>query len=192
MGRGEYTRWDAKWTVESRQGADIRQMARDGLIGADRNSVVLICRSDDGESRSTIQLEWTSCHFGGCRPWFLCPICQGRYALIYWRWNRWGCRTCQNLTYTTSQSSQWVRTVRKASKARDRLVVHDGRIWRPKGMHRRTFLRLIEEDRHLNASASEATMAMIVRSREDHDRFMRRTVGCTGAEFQTRLKEGRV
>lgn len=31
----------------------------------------------------TVCLEWTACHFGSARPWFVCPNCDRRQAILY-------------------------------------------------------------------------------------------------------------
>lgn len=189
MGSGDYYRWNTKRTVESCTAADVRQMIRDVQVRAGQESVSLVV-DQDLENRTVIRLEWTPCHFGGSRGWFLCPACKRRCALVYWIFDRWGCRTCQQLTYYSSQGSPWVRSVRRANRVRNRLVISEGRAWRPKGMHWRTFMCLVEEDRRLNSQAGEAVTAMLGRQREDHDRFIRGLVGCTEAEFRAGLRQG--
>src|SRR5258707_8196369 len=43
-----------------------------------------------------VALEWTACRYGGRRPWFLCPACRLRCAVLYLR-GRTACRTCHGL-----------------------------------------------------------------------------------------------
>jgi hypothetical protein len=40
-----------------------------------------------------VRLERTACNYGGHRPWFRCPGCSDRVALLYLRSGRFACRT---------------------------------------------------------------------------------------------------
>ena len=58
------------------------------------------------------RLEWTSCHFGGRRWWFICPlvvnsrVCNRRVGVLYLVSGKYfGCRHCHNLTYESSKES---------------------------------------------------------------------------------------
>jgi hypothetical protein len=58
------------------------------------------------------RLDWTSCHFGGCRWWFVCPlvvngrVCNRRVGVLYLGSGKYfGCRHCHNLTYESSKES---------------------------------------------------------------------------------------
>ncbi len=58
-----------------------------------------------------ISMVATSCHLGGVRWWFICPLsrngvaCGRRVRKVYLHGTYFGCRHCQNLTYTSSQES---------------------------------------------------------------------------------------
>ena len=58
------------------------------------------------------RLEWTPCHFGGRRWWFICPlvvngnVCNRRVGVLYLGSGKYfGCRHCHNLTYESSKES---------------------------------------------------------------------------------------
>jgi hypothetical protein len=167
--RGEYERSDAKRAVESYDALDIRLVVRQPMTG----TLVSLCweggfarRSSadmwfgatgvtlfwaDPEGRTVVQnleIEQTPQHFGGIRPWWICPDCGRRCAIVYGFADRFTCRQCGKLTYTTSQSSDWVRKIRKARKIEARLKIlkiGDRRVpIRPKGMHQQTFHRLVD------------------------------------------------
>ena len=88
-----------------------------------------------------VSLGWTACTYGGQRPWFLCPGCGHRVALLYGG-EYFFCRRCHNLSYWTQRQGAVVRAEHRAEKLRKRLV--NG--WqRPKGMHEQTFTRLVAE-----------------------------------------------
>jgi len=57
------------------------------------------------------------------------------------------CRVCAELTYTTSQATRWVCKARKANKLRQRIGWPNDAPYpvRPRGMHRRTFERLLAQ-----------------------------------------------
>ena len=52
-------------------------------------------------------LNWTPCNFGGQRPWFICPDCGERAAVLY-AFPRFRCRACHLLVYaSTHRSEHW-------------------------------------------------------------------------------------
>lgn len=94
-----------------------------------------------------IPIQWTSCHLGGKRPWFICPIkkCKKKVAILY-AGNLFACRKCYNLAYPSQRERPDERLNRSAMKIRallnwptDSLSDLDKK---PKGMHRKTFERL--------------------------------------------------
>jgi hypothetical protein len=105
------------------------------------------------EVERVITLEWTACTLGGARPWFRCAVtgCGRRCARIYLVGGEFACRTCQGLAYTSQREDRVQRLMRKADKISERLggTVDEPR--RPKGMHRRTFRRLVREAREAEA-----------------------------------------
>jgi hypothetical protein len=86
--------------------------------------------------------------FGGRRPWFLCPRCISRVALLYLRGQRWSCRKCCDLAYQSELEAKGHRGQMKARKIRARL----GGDWsgfefsdKPRGMHWKTYKRWREK-----------------------------------------------
>jgi hypothetical protein len=100
----------------------------------------------------SVPVVWTACRFGGERPWFVCPGlsngtgCGRRVTKLYGAGRLFACRHCYDLTYTSQQESLCQRGAWKSHKIRKRLggqpSVFDDFPDRPKGMHRRTYLRL--------------------------------------------------
>ena len=45
--------------------------------------------------RQVVPIERTPCNFGGTRPWFRCPTCGGRVAMLVADQNRFCCRRCR-------------------------------------------------------------------------------------------------
>ena len=103
-----------------------------------------------------VDLTWTACYYGGHRPWFVCPRCGRRVAILYGR-SRFGCRACQRLAYPSQNESAADRQMRKAQAIRERLGGSPdlSRPFPPKPprMHWRTYARLREQ-----ASEAEVTM----------------------------------
>lgn len=110
-------------------------------------------RGGDWESLAySLRLEWTVCHFGGQRPWFICPAkgCGVRTATIYGG-RIYACRRCHGLAYMSQRQSRSDRASARAERIleklgwEDLLTIFDPVTERPKGMHHRTFNRLAEQ-----------------------------------------------
>lgn len=72
----------------------------------------------------TVPIEWTSCNFGGERPWFRCPRCDDRVAKLYKtpRDDRYICRECGDLIYTSqTHRSPIIEANERLETARDQL-----------------------------------------------------------------------
>ncbi|MGO9151116.1 MAG: hypothetical protein ACLP1E_15215 [Acidimicrobiales bacterium] len=109
----------------------------------------LVSYSERGEAITEhIGIEWTSCNYGGVRPWWSCPQCERRCAIVYAVGVRpFACRLCANVTYETAQADAFTRAICKTNKRRARLGWEWGKPFppKPKGMHRRTWMRLVAE-----------------------------------------------
>jgi hypothetical protein len=100
--------------------------------------------------RQVLDLDWTPCHYGGQRPWFRCPGCQRRVAVLCLDGQWFLCRHCYELPYGSQQETAEDRSLRKVRTLRERLGASMNLlepIWtKPKGMHWRTFERLLQEE----------------------------------------------
>jgi hypothetical protein len=126
---------------------DVRDWNRRGMVEPHAESTV-VCypRSDGSIGDGVIDLAWTKCALGGYRAWFLCPQCARRVAILYHA-DFLACRQCCSLTYRSQRETSLDRDFRRANKLRARLkwpggIAH-GAFDRPKGMHHRTFRRLL-------------------------------------------------
>jgi hypothetical protein len=102
---------------------------------------------DEWESvQQTIWFDRTPCHYGGSRKWFLCPHCDRRIAVLYMVDTRFYCRHCGRLPYASQGEDYLDRMSRKFDKLSKRLeadeYIVDGDLWKPKGMHWKTFYHL--------------------------------------------------
>lgn len=95
-----------------------------------------------------IEIVWSSCHFGGRRPWFLCPgeQCSKRVAILYGP-QQMLCRHCRRIAYESQRENQIQRMFRKlrsieASYPGFQNNSPPNARTRPMGMHHRTFQQL--------------------------------------------------
>ena len=107
----------------------------------------------------TVVVVWTRCHFGGRRPYFICPgvvnevSCMRLVAKLYKppAGQYFLCRHCHNLTYYGCNESGDVHFTarRRAKRAARKLGITDPEdvytMDRPKGMHKRTFQKLRQD-----------------------------------------------
>lgn len=108
-----------------------------------------------------VWIERSRCHLGGSRPWFLCPRCRNRCAILYGlaRDGRFGCRICMRLAYTSEAEDTLSRLRRKQWKLEARLGENHVR---PPRMRHKTYERIHErigeveeaKDENFIASAS--------------------------------------
>lgn len=122
-----------------------------GLAYRDDNLVMhyqLIRESKEPEPVVIIlPVEWTPCFYGGHRPWFHCPDCKRRCLFVYAHFTRYTCRRCVGLPYHSQGSTSFDRAAERANRIRERLGWEGGFLngmsIRPKGMHRKRFVRLV-------------------------------------------------
>jgi hypothetical protein len=97
----------------------------------------------------TVYLSWTPCHYGGKRPWLICPGCGKRVAVLIVAASLLRCRLCLDLKYRCQSKSPLDRARRKRVKlqkclgaeTRSRHCIPEEK---PKGMHQKTFVRLCD------------------------------------------------
>jgi hypothetical protein len=116
--------------------------------------VVLLFSRRNGPSaewedvQEPVELEWTSCNFGGVRPWFICPGagCGRRVAVLYGLGRYFLCRHCYDLVYQSQRDSKMYRALHRAQDIRQRLGGSVNMMEpfpeKPKGMHWSTYERL--------------------------------------------------
>lgn len=106
--------------------------------------------------RYDVMVDWTPCNYGGERPWWLCPCC-GRRVAVLWGGGTYACRHCQQINYESTRTAESSKPFDRAGKIRKRLgwvpgVAH-GIGDRPRGMHMKTYLRLLQQyDVHAQAT----------------------------------------
>jgi len=175
IGSGRHWHYGAKDTTNDYRALDVRRWNRDGLlipgrafgwqwsyngevtasirVRSEESRVMLIYRhriqgDEEWQDESyPVRLDWTPCHLGGERPWFLCPArgCGRRVAIIYGG-TIFACRHCHQLAYQSQREKADDRAMRKADKIREKLDwepgILNGEGLKPKGMHWSTFEQL--------------------------------------------------
>lgn len=161
-------------TQDHRQ-LDVRQLQRGGFL-ENRQSLEWAWRRD-GETVASIQirtdadrlhlvyrhrrngevkrmdypvsLNWTSCHLGGRRAWFLCPAsgCGRRVAILYiGAAGIFACRHCYQLAYACQRETAGLRAERRLNAVKRKLGWMDGALnpagGKPKGQHWQTYERV--------------------------------------------------
>lgn len=124
-------------------------------------------RAHDGEWRDLaypVRLAYTACHLGGQRVWWQCPAagCTRRVAVLYGGAGIFACRHCYRLAYCSQRDNN---AYRAADKLRARLgwvpgVAHPPG-GRPKGMHLKTYMRLLNEY-HIKAGRAMADVSVML------------------------------
>ena len=194
-GSGNRYRRNKKATLDDTLRLDIRTLKRLGFLrpgywplywssdGHNRDSIGLEVESDhmmlryqhcatggDWQAvREVVMFDFTACHYGGKRTWFLCPRCQRRVGVLYSYRGRFLCRHCHGLHYGCQQETDLDRMYRKTRKIRRRLggsMNLPEMIWRkPKGMHWATFQQLKVQERQAEAAVYQGLAAILPRRR---------------------------
>ena len=152
-------RFGWQWTEDGEQTGSIQ-------VAVELGRIRLIYRSQspgsDWENMDyAVRLLSTPCQYGGERQWFACPAvgCGRRVAKLYGG-RVFACRHCHQLAYPSQREPSYDRIVRRADNIRARLGWEPGLYGipggRPKGMHRRTYERLVSEVDRLSDEAEAA------------------------------------
>jgi hypothetical protein len=150
-----------------------------------KNASTVTVRSRSGEQ--VIGVTWTPCHYGGERPWWRCPVC-GRRAAVLYQWRVWACRRCLRLAYPSTRQDACERLDARARRLGERVGVSGARaselpsLWprrRPRYMHRSTFRRLKEQAWVLHDMWDDAAATRLLRLM-DHLMGQKRSISSLG------------
>lgn len=181
-GSGNHWRWGTRSTCEGMKRIELAYMRRSGLLVPGRagslswnrrgeptgdiryrahsDCLVLLYRfRDQGEEdwtdvNESVPFAFTEQKLGGVRRWFRCLSCQRRCSILYGG-QRFRCRKCYNLAYSTQNETAMYRGLTRAQKLRERLggslCIDDPFPTKPKGMHWKTYAKLrINGEAHEN------------------------------------------
>lgn len=174
VGSGRHYHWNTKDTTEDYRTIDIRRWHSEKLLSFQKPFVwkwvrcgktvskikVFVeeeniklsykCQNSEGiwiDYNYLINFTWTSCHFGGKRPWFICPAkyCGRRVAILYLKVT-YTCRWCCDLVYASQRENLGYRALRGVDKVLDKIEQEPTNYnkygCKPKGMHWQTLRRL--------------------------------------------------
>jgi hypothetical protein len=151
---------------------DVHELAREGTLklgvrgwlfgfvrfevagGPDSQRLVLEfpCASGGDPVRQVITCYWRKAHYGGRYLMFLCGECNRSARVLYSRFENhhhhiwfFRCRKCAGITYQSTMGHRWDRSARQIEKLRARLEWgKSGTVpVRPKGMHKKTYQRIL-------------------------------------------------
>jgi len=95
------------------------------------------------EAGVSISLAWTELNYGGKRPWFICPSCGSRAAILYAYSQQLLCRDCHDITYSSRCEGGLDTLLRREKRLLEKLGGH--LCPKPKGMHMKTRTHLLAE-----------------------------------------------
>ena len=135
----EVRRMNWQWSDKSSMG-----------IAVSKESVTFIYqyKNRDGakvDVNQVVYLDWTRCHYGKARPWFGCPRCGRRVAILYFCILP-ACRACARLVYPSQSEDALGRGWRRTRKLEGLLAGGEDRPHgKPAGMRWATFERIRQE-----------------------------------------------
>lgn len=166
------TSFNTTWSRAGKEVGNIGVRAATGQV-----TLSYSWQKNGGESGNLdypVELQTTSCHYGGVRYWFTCPAvgCGKRVAKLYLGEKYFACRHCCQLAYHSQRETKGDRGYRGAGKVREKLGWIPGIAnlpeGKPKGMHWRTYNRLL--NKHLTYS-NDAYTGMLATMKRVDSRF---------------------
>lgn len=102
--------------------------------------------------REPVRVVRTPCRLGGARPWFACPGCGGRCAVLWLVGGVFRCRRCHDLAYASTREGDLDRALRRVERMKEKLrlpsdfpLLLAGSPGKPPRMHEATYARLAAE-----------------------------------------------
>ena len=125
--------------------------------------------NDDRVPPQSVRIVWSPCHFGGYRPWFLCPSdqCGKRVAILYGP-RPMLCRHCWRIAYESQRENEIQRLYRRLRSIESACYGPPGKLGvqvgkRPKGMHHRTFRLLQKEIQLIRSHISRVQVIELIK-----------------------------
>lgn len=151
-----------QWSINGKKTAFINISTHNDMMTLDYR-----VRDRGGEWQAMnypVHLSWTPCTYGGERAWWLCPAagCGRRVAVLYGG-KVYACRHCHQLDYPSQRTAPGDKPFERADKIRERLGWGGGIASpqgnKPKGMHWKTYLRLLGQlNGHSNAAIQNTSI----------------------------------
>ncbi len=163
--------WQRRGLLDDSGACFSLMLGRYGIINVevDTDHVVLNYVSESGSPHiEPIALARTRCHYGGSRPWFLCPSCHRQRAKLFLRRGRFYCRACHRLGYVSQLAASAERPRIMAQRIRRRLGGDPSLFapfpFKPEGMPWRTYYRLRAKGEHYERRAIKNLAAWVERT----------------------------
>lgn len=166
---GRCSSW--QWLVDGERVASISMQAETGRLVL--NYRIKTNGIDWQDIAEPVVLTDTPCPYGGSRPWFLCPgsrngrWCARRVGKLYLGQRYFLCRQCLRLAYACQSEERHYRTMRQADKRRVALGGEPGTAAlpprKPKGMHWKTYIRVMDAIDTYDAMGDMAFVAWVGR-----------------------------
>lgn len=123
------------------------QLQRVDIRGQDLGDNATAIEYDINGQFHRVDLTTTACNYSKVRYWFVCPYCEKRRAILYLGGSGLACRECYRLAYPVENKTKSDRAIQGAFKINHRLKFEGGMddfvFDKPKGMHWKTFNRLV-------------------------------------------------
>jgi hypothetical protein len=204
MSRGGHN-WRGTGTVDGTRSLEVMKLARAGYLtysmaggwkwsssdgttasigmtgGRDAVTLKYRIRSNGEEWQAVdqrIPIHWTTCRFGGERPWFVCDVfangvyCGRQVAKIYASGKLFACRNCYRLGYAVQRGGPMDQAHHRLRRLHGKLgAEYDGpegiRPRRPKWMRQRTYQRLLQQieagEEHLDVVFTAGAQRILAR-----------------------------
>ena len=135
------------------------------IIFQSDHAVLTDVTDQERQKTLSIQLLRTPCNYGGTRPWFECPGCGHRCAILYFDDGSVLCRSCLGLAYKSQLQASTERPRLIAQRIRRSLGGSPNLTLpypdKPSRMHWRTYDRIREKGERFEARAMEALAAWV-------------------------------
>lgn len=175
QGSGRWRR--VRPVVESQLRLDVRDASREGWLVPGFGGVISysidgeriggaalraeedalnVAYSDGQHFAYRVRIVRAPCRLGGSRPWFLCPTCDARVAVLYIR-GPLNCRRCHRLGYRSQKLGPMWRTQLRV----DRFIERWEKLAASRRLRPATESRLQEELDRLEAIAADASNARL-------------------------------
>ena len=134
---------------------------RDQLRNSNAQSIEVNYTNRSKPYQYSIQVSKTPCNYGGYRHWFICPSCSKRVSVLYCA-GVYVCRHCIGANYGSQLQQPIDRLFSRLHTIRQRVGwqagIANGIGERPKGMHRSTYDKLVNEHEQLTAKVWQASL----------------------------------
>lgn len=173
MNSGRWSHDNRKWRVEEMPCVDIRMLKKQSALR--RHSSCVITHKDRGipalyiyvwvydsglqlqtDDIEHVEFSESNCNYGGKRKWLLCPACRRRVVALY-KYNKFRCRHCLDLTYESRNQHPLSRIFDKMNKHFERISDLKPDIFfipiRRKGLHHKSYSHRLYEYKCLQMQA---------------------------------------